>query len=259
MERDHLLEVVKRRPILEALADEQVRPGDLADRVGCSRSTVHRVTRQLNDVGLVDRTGSVLGLTAVGDVVTAELEGFEERVTVARRLEPVLEAFADLDYEFPIDAFTDATVTETTPEDPYRTVNRFMTLVEATETLRGVDPASINPLHLDELHEAVLDGMETDAVFRPEVVAELVRNNPDRARTAFETGNLTLRTHDDLPFGLTLCDDRIGVAIYDDESGLLDTYVDTDAQAALDWGEAVFESFLADADVVEWRARLTGD
>lgn len=256
MQRDALLEVVKRRPTLEVLADGQLRPRDLADRVGCSRSTVHRVTRQLSDAGLVERTDDGLALTPLGDVVTGELQRFEERVATAHRLEPALETFADLDFEFPVDAFTDATVTETTPEDPYRTVNRFMTLVDGTERLRGLDPATINPLHLDDLHQAVLDGMETDAIFRRDVVAELLRNNPERARTAFESGSLTLRTHDDLTFGLTVCDDRVGVAIYDEETGLLDTYVDTAAPAALDWGERVFESFAADADVVDWQARL---
>lgn len=259
MEDDVLLAVVRRRAVLTTLQESALSPNDLTDRLDISRSTVHRVARQLEAENLVQRCDGHLGLTPLGDVVTDELHAFERTFAAAKRLEPALAAFDGTRFTFPIDAFADATVTEATSQDPYRPVNRFMSLVEGTETLRGIDPASINPLHLDDLHEAVLDGMETDAVFQPGVVEELIRNNPERARTAFESGNLTLRTHDDLQFGLTLADDRVGVGIYEDESGLMTEYVDTNSPAAYEWAEGVYATFLVEADVVDWRPELPED
>jgi predicted transcriptional regulator len=259
MGNDVLLEVVRRRSVLTTLQENALTPSDLTDRLDLSRSTVHRIARQLEAENLLARPNGDLELTALGDVVADELRAFEETFATAQRLEPALAAFHETRFTFPVDAFADATTTESTTQDPYRPVNRFMSLVAGTDTLRGVDPASINPLHLDDLHQAIVDGMETDAVFRPSVVQELIRNNPERARTAFESGNLMLRTHEDLQFGLTLCDDRVGVGIYDEETGLLTMYLDTDSPAAYDWAEGVYATFLVESDVVDWRAELPPD
>lgn len=253
---DSIRKIVRRRAALTTLAKGPLAPRDLMDHLDSSRSTVHRVARELEAAELVRRSEGVLELTPLGNAVVDELRSFEEGVAAAQRLEPALDAFHDTRFAFPVGAFADATITESTPQDPYQPVHRFMSLVEGTETIRGVDPATINPLHLDDLHQAVVDGMETDAVFRPAVVEELLQNNPGRARAAFESGNLTLRTHEDLEFGITLCDDRVGVGIYDDESGMLAVYLDTDSPAAYDWAEGVYAEFLVDADVVDWREVL---
>lgn len=256
---DIILDVVRRRAVLRTLEDSTLAPRDLTDRLDISRSTVHRVARRLETADLVERADGQLELTPLGSVVVAELDSFEETLSAAEQLEPALAAFHNTMFSFPVDAFADATITGASQAEPYRAVNRFMSLVDGTTTLRGVDPASINPLHLDDLHQAVVDGLETDAVFRPSVVEELLRNNPERARTAFESGNLTMRTHDNLSFGLTLCDDRVGVGIYDDETGMLDTYLDTESPAAYEWAEGVYAEFLADADVVDWQSILSED
>lgn len=208
--------------------------------------------------GLVERSDGLLELTPLGTMVVEKLDSFET-LSAAERLEPALAAFHDTRFSFPVDAFADATITEATQADPYRSVNRFISLLDGTATLRGVDPAAINPLHLNDLHQAIVDGLETDAVFRPSTVEESLQNNPERARTAFESGNLTLRTHDDLSFGLTLCDDRVGVGIYDDETGMLDTYLDTDSPAAYGWAEDVYAEFLEEADVVDCQSILSED
>lgn len=138
-------------------------PRDLTDHLDVSRSTAHRIARQLEDEGLVERSNGDLALTAFGHAAADEVRGFQRNVEAARRLQPVLAVFRDLEFEFPLEAFADATVTESEPDDPYRAVNRFMELVADTGTLRGVDPVAINPVHLDDLHQDIVDGMETDA------------------------------------------------------------------------------------------------
>jgi hypothetical protein len=68
-----------------------------------------------------------------------------------------------------------------------------------------------------------------------------------------------LRAHEDLRFGLTLCDDRVGLGVYDGETGMMELYLDTDSPAAYEWAEGVYATYLVEADVVDWRAKLPED
>ena len=247
METDALIDVIRRAPVFAALRERPLDRRDLQETLDVSRPTVHRLTRALDERGLIERVEGEFALTALGETVAASVESFEREVTAASRVAPVLSAVRDETPPFDATAFADATVTSAEPGNPYRPVNRFMTLVTETETLRGLDPATINPLHLDDIHERIVEGMQTEAVFPAAVVSGLFESAPDRMATAFESGNLSLRTHDSLPFGLTLCDERVGVGVYDDETGLLRTYVDTDAPAAYEWAEAVYDGYHAAA------------
>jgi len=193
----------------------------------------------------------------MGEVIAAAVTEFQRTVETAQRVEPVFEMVFDDDPAFVREAFGDATVTTAEPGDPYNGVRRFMSLVESSERLRGVDPTAINPLHLDGLHARIVAGMETDAIFLPDVVESLLRSNPDRAREAFESGNLTLRVHDDLPFGITLCDDRIGIGLYDDETGLLRTYIDTASPTAREWAEDVYADYRNEATLLSEHSELS--
>lgn len=248
METEQLIELVRRGPVLDVLRKEGVADRrDLEEHLEVSRSTVHRFTRSLRDSGLIDRTADGFVLTPLGEISAREVAEFESTIGTAWELAPVLEAASASDIRIDPEAFSDVTVTSAEPGNPYRPVNRFMTLVEGTETLRGLDPASINPLHLEDLYERIVGGMNTEVVFPSSVVWELLSSNPDRARDAFESGNLSILVHDELPFGLTLCDERIGVGVYDDEVGLLRTYADTVTPAAREWAEDVYAEYRADS------------
>lgn len=244
MDTERLIELIRYAPVLKTLQEGGVADRrELEQQLNVSKSTVHRFTRSLREHGLIERSNGTFVLTTLGEVSIKEITAFETSIETAWRLAPVLEVLSAADVDIDVAAFADATVTVAEPGNPYRPVNRFMSLVSETDRLRGLDPTSINPLHLDEIYERIVTGMKTDVVFRPAVAEELLVSNPDRARTAFESGNLTIRTYTDLPFGLTLCDDQIGIGIYGDELGLLRMYVDTDAPAACEWAEEVYTDF----------------
>ncbi|WP_276254497.1 helix-turn-helix transcriptional regulator [Halomontanus rarus] len=248
MDTEGLIEIIRQKPVLDALREEGgLDRRALEQHLNVSRSTVHRFTRSLRDSDLIERTDSEFVLTPLGEVTAEEVVEFQSALEAASELAPILRVTAAHDVDVDIEAFTGATVTTTAPGDPYRPVNRFMSLVKSTETLRGLDPASINPLHVDELYDNINDGMKTEAVYPPVVLEGLLTSNPERARTVIESGNLTFWVHDDIPFGLTLCDDRIGVGVYDDETGLLRTYVDTDSPTAREWAEDVYATYRAEA------------
>ncbi|RBI60049.1 MarR family transcriptional regulator [halophilic archaeon] len=248
MDTEQLIELIRRAPILRVLQEEgSADRRELEQHLDVSKSTVHRFTRSLRKYGLIERSGGEFVLTALGEVSAEEVTAFETSIETAWELAPVLEAASANDVDVDVAAFADATVTIAEPGNPYRPVNRFMSLVSETDTLRGLVPASINPLYLNEIYERIVNGMEIDAVFSPTVVKEFLTSNPDRAWTAFKSGNVTLWAHDDLPFGLTLYDDRIGIGIYDDEMGLLRMYIDTDAPAACEWAEEVYTDYRDEA------------
>lgn len=248
MKQEALVDLVRRGPALTALRDRgPMDRHELQEHLDVSRPTVHRLTRALEDRKLVARTEEGCSLTALGETITEALDEFKHATETAERLAPVLAAVADQDPSFDPTAFADATVTLAEPGNPYRAVERFMELLDASETLQGLDPAPINPLHVEEIYTRVRDGMDTDAVFSPEAMRSLLTTYPDRMATVFESGHLTLRTHSELPFGLTLCDERVGIGVYDDDTGLLRTYVDTDAPAARGWAEKIYTEYRSGA------------
>lgn len=67
---------------------------------------------------------------------------------------------------------------------------------------------------------------------------------------AVESDQLTLSAHDDLPSGLAIFDDRIGLGGYDADSGMLPAFVDTDDPDAREWALKRHERYREAADVV---------
>lgn len=244
---ERLVTLVRRRPVLEALREGSHDRRDLESRLDVSKPTVLRATGTLAEFGLVERVDGRFRLTAQGEVVAAALDRFERIERAASRLGPFLRT---TDYDVAVEHFADAEVTTRAPGDPYRPVRRFMTLVDRTDRLRGFDVATVAPGNVDSLYQQIVDGMRTDVCYPESVVETIVETAPERSTAAAESGNLTLRIAKDLPCGLALFDERVGLGGYDPETGALAAFVDTDDPDAYAWGEAEFERYRADATVV---------
>jgi predicted transcriptional regulator len=201
---DQFIDLIRHSPMLEALWGEDLARKELEQRLKISRVTSHRRTKALIERDLIEKTEGTFTLTELGTTMAEVVIEFKTETRTASVLASVLEAVPDGVPEIDIADFTDATVTTAGPGDPYRGVNRFMSLVRNTDTLRGLAPSMIDPRHIDEFHARICKGMTTSAIFPPEVIENLFDPNPERAKEIFESGNLTLRTHVDMPFGLTL-------------------------------------------------------
>ncbi|CQR49463.1 MULTISPECIES: helix-turn-helix transcriptional regulator [Haloferax] len=244
---DDLVDVVRHGPLLEALLDEPLDRRGIEDRLGVSKATSHRFTRWLDERGLGERTDRRFRLTGLGEVVAEEVLRFEANVRTARRLTPLLDAICDDHDEFVVEPFADATVTVAESEDPYRPVERFVELVRGSETFRGFNTTHMAPLVFGEFHRHVFDETETEIIYRPEIAEKLFETYPERAREAIECGHLRLRTRGELPYGLAIFDDRVGIGGYDETTGLMEVFVDTDAPIARQWAERVYASVRADS------------
>ena len=244
---DVSLDLIKRASMLDALREGSLDRSDLDHRLDISRATSHRHTNALIDLGLIDRSDGEFYLTAVGTAIAEAVDGFRSEIAMAYQLGPVLEAVGDSVPPLPLAAFADASVTSAEEGDPHAPVYRYIALVRETETLRGFDTWAIAPTYMGEIQQQILEGMETELIDPIAVVEDVMENYPERCVQVCVSGYLTIWLHETLPFGLAMFDDRIGLGVRDPETSLLRAFIDTDAPAAREWAEAVYDAYKADA------------
>ena len=248
LETDFLVDVLRHGPVLEALIEEPLDRGGIEDRLDVSRATSHRFARWLDDHGLVEKAEGLYRLTGKGEVLAEEVLRFEANVGTVHRMAPLLNVICEDHQEFVVEPFVDATVTVAEPEDPYRPVERFVSLVDDSDSFRGFNTTHMAPLVLGEFHRTVFEGTDTEIVYLPTIVERLFETYPERAREAVESGHLTLRTREELPYGLAILDDRVGIGGYDERTGLMEVFVDTDSPIAREWAERVYAAVRADSE-----------
>jgi predicted transcriptional regulator len=245
------LETVKRADALGALRAGVRNRSELMTALGVSRTTVHRIIRSLEDHGFVTQDGNHFRLTALGRTVAAEVESFRRSVHAADRLEPLLDTVGEQADTLDIEHFTGATVTTVEPSNPYAPLQRFMELLRNADSIQGFDTTTIAPVFVDDIRDEILGGMTVDVVYLPAVVDSIVDAYADEINDAMASGRVTLSTHDDLPFGLAIFDDTIGVGGYDPETGMLRTFVDTSNPNAREWARSLYRRYRDEATVLD--------
>lgn len=246
-DRDLLSDVIRYAPGLEALVDGPRDRRELEQQLEVSKTTGYRFTRSLEDLGLIEKIKGQYVLTAAGEEMREAAVTFETNARTALRLGPVLEAVSDTTPALDIDALADATVTTSEHGDAYGPVNRFIMLVEGTDSLRGVDINAIAPLYIRDIRQRIVEGMETEDIMKPIVAANFLAELPDECIEECQSPHATIYLHDDPPCGLAILDDRVGIGIRDEGSRTLRLFVDTDSRKVREWAEAVFESYKEDA------------
>jgi predicted transcriptional regulator len=251
VDTDLLGDIVRHGPVLEALLETPLDRPEIEARLDVSRATSHRFTQWLDQQGLAEKVDGRFQLTGRGEVVAEEVLRFEANVRTAHRLSPLLDVICADHQEFVVEPFVDATVTVATPDDPYRPVERFVSLVDESTTFRGFNTTHMAPLVLGQFHQQVFEETDTEIVYLPHIVEKLFETYPERAREAVDRGHLTLRTREDLPYGLAIFDDRVGIGGYDERTGLMEVFVDTDSPIAREWAERVYASVRADSEPLD--------
>jgi predicted transcriptional regulator len=257
VDTDLLGDIIRHGPVLEALLNEPLDRGEIEDRLDVSRATSHRFTQWLEDQGFVKKVDGRFRLTGRGEVVAEEVLRFEANVQTAHSLTPLLDVICEDHREFVVEPFVDATVTVAEPDDPYRPIERFISLVRESETFRGFNTTHMAPLVLGGFHQQLFDTTDTEVIYLPHIAKKLFDTYPERAREAIESGHLTLRTRDNLPYGLALFDERVGIGGYDESTGLMQVFVDTDAPIAREWAERVYASIRDDSEPLDERIDLS--
>lgn len=242
-----LRDVVRRLPFLAALREGPRTRQQLESALDASRTTIHRATTTLEDHGLLTREDGAYTLTPIGASVAREAVRFAERTTDVHRLAPLFEGTDCDGSEIDLEPFAGATVTTASPRDPYGPFRRFTSLVREADRLRWLDRSTVAPATHTELTDRFLDGLEAEVIVEPAVARRFGADNPDLADTLVDVETLDVYLHDDVPFGLVVSDERVGIGGYDTQTGSLSVYVDTDGPEAIAWANALFEEYRVEA------------
>jgi len=253
VDTDLLGDVVRHGPVLEALRGGPLDRREIEETLDVSRATSHRFTQWLDEHGYVEKVRSRFVLTGPGQVVADEVMRFEANIQTADRLAPLLDVVCEDHQEFIVEPFVDANVAVAEPTDPYRPVERFLSLVGESTTFRGFNTTHMAPLVLGEFHHQVFEETETEIIYLPSIAEKLVETYPEQAKRAVDRGHLTLRTRDDLPYGLAIFDEGVGLGGYDESTGLMQVFVDTESPIAREWAERVYASIRGDSDPLRER------
>ncbi|MDX1747351.1 MAG: MarR family transcriptional regulator, partial [Halobacteriales archaeon] len=205
------------------------------------------ITRSLEDMGVIEKYRGGYVLTHAGEEVREAASTFGTNVRTALRLGPVLEAVRNITPALDLEALADVTVTTSEQGDIHSPMNRFIHLVERTDSLCGIDINSITPLYIMDIRERILDGMTVEVVMRPVVVASFLAELPDEIIEVCDSSHVTIYLHDDPPCGIAIGDDRVQIGVRDGVSGAVSMSVDTDSPHVREWAETLLESYRENA------------
>ncbi|MFC4551187.1 MULTISPECIES: helix-turn-helix transcriptional regulator [Halorussus] len=237
--------------VLGALAGRPRDRHELRTATGASSPTMGRILSDFQERRWVVRVGPTYELTRLGEFVAERFFALRDAMATERKLRDVWRWLPREMEGFSADLFADAVVSYPGPDYPYRPVERVTELIEETETMRGFGTTVFKSSNNEAVCLAIVDGMEYEYVFSPEVFEATVAWNPERVAEAAACENCTVLLHDDLPdgkrCGLGIFDDRIDICCHDAETGMLEAVVDTDAPEAREWALSVFERYRAEA------------
>lgn len=234
-----------RVPTLVALTIRPRSRSELWEMTGVSSSTIRRTLNEFEDRNWIRKTGYQYEATQLGAFIASAMADVIEQVETERKLRNIWHWLPSEAHGFSIDMCSDAIVTVADADDPYGPVNRFLSLIRETDRFRfaGFDVALLEPCKAD-LCQRINDGMVTEIINPPRVARYIRANCPELFSETLESGNLTVKLHDDLPnYGVGLFDQRVAITSYDPDSVMVRVVVDMDTQEAREWAESTYESF----------------
>lgn len=246
---DAMTLLTHRRQLLKAVEDGPADKQALVEEVGVSRSTVDRAVRELEEAGLVSRTGGTVSLTTSGRVALLAHDRLADTIRG-------LGAASDLMRHLPVDLVPDpvifqgGTVVEGTPEVPQRPATTLSELVSECDELRGV-ALSVEPELVTAGRNAIVERDADMTVVVPEtVVARLLGAHADALEDSLEGGIDLRQTDRDVPFGVMVFDrptSPIAALLVYGESGLRGI-VTNERDPAVAWARQYVETWLQRAD-----------
>lgn len=246
---DELLEVLlSRRVIVARLADQPHTKPELVAACDLSRSTIDRAIAALERVDLVTRgERGQYELTLFGEVT---VRAFERSLAHIDTLASVRDLIIDIAAEAGVDAtlFEKATVHHSAGTT-FTTVLRVFT--DATEVCI-VDPSlSLFLLGRSSDSRVFING-DVTALVRRALLTELAAFDPQTVEATLDGGIDIYEIGAPLPFSFALVDRPTGrslcLILGDERKGM--AVVETETDAAVDWGTKLYEEVLENANPV---------
>lgn len=240
-----------RLALLIRLREGAAGPVTLADDLNCARRSVQRNLAAFAERGWVERGDGGYRLTAVGDLAATTHTDYLDRLEHLDRFAPLLRHL-DTDHTPPLSLLGDADLVVASPENPQAPVQAYVDRLKRFEgdAIRMCSPVLSRIFH--EAHASLaMRGVHTDLLLS-EATAEKARElNPLEFETVLRVGVLDLYTYpDSVPFGLTVGEDRLLLAAYDEE-GHLEACLASDDRDLLSWAEDLFERYRERSEEIE--------
>ncbi|MDJ1431605.1 MarR family transcriptional regulator [Halostagnicola sp. A-GB9-2] len=242
-----------RIPTLVALTERPRSRSELCEVTGVSSSTVRRTLNEFEERLWIRKDGYQYVATRLGEAIASGMEYLLDRVETERKLRDVWHWLPNEVSEFPIEIWSELTVTVANPDVPYDPVKRFESLLKKTTTLRYLRPdiALMDPC-FDVLCQQIDNGVDVTVIDRPNSHMYFISTYPERSSELFQQDNFTVLEHDELsPYGIGLLDERVTISCYEQDSGGVQAVIDTDVPAVREWALSVYERYRSDARPIE--------
>lgn len=232
-----------RLALLTRLRKGAARPATLADDLDCARRSVQRNLAAFVERDWVERNEGGYSLTTAGDLAARTHADYLDRLERLDRFTPLLRHL-DTDHAPPLSLLEDADLIVASPENPQAPVQAYVDRLKQFEgdTVRMCSPVLSRIFH--EAHASLaMRGVHTDLVLSESTTNKARELNPLEFETILRVGVLDLYAHpDSVPFGLTVGEDRLLLAAYDEE-GHLDACLASDNADLLPWAEDLYERY----------------
>ena len=242
-----------RIPALVTLTEQPRSRSELCEVTGVSSSTIRRTLNEFEDRRWIHKDGYRYVATRLGEAVASGTEELLDRIETERTLRDVWHWLPDEVSEFPIETWSELTITVAGPDVPYGPINRFESLLENTSTVRFLRPevALMDPC-FDVLCQQIDEGVDVTLIDRPHCHAYFISTYPEHSSELLQRDNFTVLEHDDLPpYGTGLLDQCVTISCYEQGSGTVTAILETDAPAVCEWAQSAYERHLRDARPIE--------
>ena len=247
--------------VLEVLAEQHCDRDHLRSVTGASSPTMGRVLTSFEERHWIERIGPTYELTPLGEFVAERFALLCDAMQTERKLRDVWRWLPREMEGFSVDLFANAVVAYPGPGYPYEPVERVIQLVEESGSMCGLGTTVFKSIANEAVCLAVLDGMEFEYVYPPEVLAATVAWNPEMVEEAASRDHCNVLVHDNLPdrerCGIGIFDERVGICCHDADSRALRAWIDTDAPEARTWALSVFKRYRQEAQPADEAAMST--
>ncbi|WP_152041466.1 helix-turn-helix transcriptional regulator [Salinigranum salinum] len=226
---------------LRTLAEEPLRPSALAERVSCARETAQRNLSGFGERNWVQKRDGAYRLTPAGRMVLGQYHRLERTVECADRLEVFLTHVGDALDDIDPELLAGQTVTTSTSENPHAPIERWLHIVDGVvDRYYGITPI-VSRVFNEAAERAIGPDTEMELVIDHSVLETSREQFPEALELALELDQFTLWISPaELEFGLTICDDHVWVAAYD-ELGNVVACVDGDDETFVRWARDIYD------------------
>ncbi|RQG89804.1 ArsR family transcriptional regulator [Natrarchaeobius halalkaliphilus] len=210
---------------------------ELTDHVDASRRTVSRALDVLENEGLATSNSRTYSATTYAELTASDVFELIEQIESRRDRAAFLNAFprdaVDVDFET-----VSGTATRRLSVQPHGPVSNVIdTLTDAT-SIRVLAPIA-SPLYVRPFAERVRDGADIEAVVDATAYEEFCGKLHAGIRLAATLADISLAVHDDVGFGLIICDEQVVFGAYED--GILQATFSTAEPAVVNAAKETYQ------------------